>query len=381
MTIADPIDGGRLLRIELVVSALDVAGLEMVVANLTRHLAGRGHDVAVTCIERLGELGERLRDEGFSVSLVPTPGVLTNVYPKDLTSWFRERRPDVVHVHSGAWLKAARAAMPGKIPTIYTLHGIWPDRPWFLPYYTRIAARYTHAVATVTDVLREHLVRDIGLPPDLIRVIPNGIDTASFRPGPRSGLIRKRFNIPDSTVVIGTVARLHRVKNQTLMIDAFARVHAERPDTALVLVGDGPLKEPLAALAAERGIGDAVHFFGVTNDALAAYRDMDIFCLSSITEGTSISALEAMACGVYVVLSAVGGNPRLLADGRLGHLVRPPDDVRALAIALLDGVADPSLRIRFAALAREAVVNHYSLALSATRYLEIYRGALVRNTA
>ena len=364
------------LRVELVVSALDLAGLEMVVANLTRNLAASGHDVGVTCIQRRGELGERLADEGYRVSLVPTPGIMTNFRPVELARAFRQRRPDVVHVHSGAWLKAARAANACGIPTVYTLHGIWPDRPWFLPYYSRFAMRYTHTVVTVSDFLRSHLIEDVRLPTQRIRVIPNGIDTNAFSPGPRTGLVRQRFGLAEQTVVIGTVARLHPVKNQALMVEAFARVHADWPDTALVFVGTGPLKDSLSAIAADLGIQDAVHFFGATADAPAVYRDLDIFCLSSITEGTSISALESMASGVYVVLSAVGGNPRLLAGGTLGRLTDPPNDPGVLAAALLEGVRDGDLRRRTAARARQAVVDHYSLDLSTARYVETYRDAV-----
>ena len=100
------------MRVEMVVPSLVTAGMEMVVATLVRALARRGHDVGVTCNQEIGAVGEQLRAEGVSVQLVPAPGILTNIWPRDLARWFAERRPDIVHVHSGVWLKAARPAEP-----------------------------------------------------------------------------------------------------------------------------------------------------------------------------------------------------------------------------------------------------------------------------
>ncbi|MBK7833512.1 MAG: glycosyltransferase [Gemmatimonadetes bacterium] len=116
MTAAAPraLDAGALSptprRIEMVVPSLVTAGMEMVVATLVRALARRGHEVGVTCTQEIGAIGEQLQSEGVPVALVPAPGVLTNFWPRDLARWFASRRPDIVHVHSGVWLKAARAA-------------------------------------------------------------------------------------------------------------------------------------------------------------------------------------------------------------------------------------------------------------------------------
>ena len=369
----DPVGAGkRPVRVELVVPALEVAGMEMVVANLALGLRERGHDVSITCIEYVGPIGERLVSQGIPLRVVPTPGLWTLAFPNDLAAWFRRRRPDIVHVHSGAWLKAARAAMFGPARTVYTLHGIWPQPPWFVPAYTRLANLMTHTIVAVSTSLRDHLINDHGVRPSKIRVIENGVDARRFRPGPQTGAVRSRLNIPPGHFVFGTVARLHPVKNQALMVNAFALAHEQAPDTALVLVGDGALQEALQDHIARLNLEHAVFLFGSADELPPIYRDFNAFVLSSVIEGTSISALEAMASGVPVIATAVGGNPRLLGDGAHGLLVASNDRV-ALADAMLRCVRDRGLCQRLGASGRAAVERDHTLDRTTSRYVDVYR--------
>jgi glycosyltransferase involved in cell wall biosynthesis len=232
-------------------------------------------------------------------------------------------------------------------------------------------ALHSDVVVAVSTSVRDHLARAARVPGRKLRTLVNGIDTDRFRPGARTGALRDRFGVPPDAPLVGTVARFSPVKNQTLLLDAFAAVRREEPRARLALVGDGPLREELAARAAALGIADAVHFAGLTPDPAAAYRDLDAFALSSLSEGTSISVLEAMASGVPVVATAVGGTPALLDGGACGALV-PSGDAAALADRLLAALRDPAARAA-AERARGRAVDVYSLHAMTAGYERLYR--------
>ena len=364
------------MKIEMVANALPTAGLEMVIAYLVRGLSRRGHDVGVTCIEQVGELGERLRDEGHRVSVVPAPGLGTNLRPARLVRWFREIAPDVVHVHSGAWLKGVTAAKQAGVPgRVYTLHGIYPVEPWYLPYMSRMAAARTSVAVAVSETLRTYLLERIGMPPARVRVIGNGVDIGRYSPGVRDPQLARKIGLPQDAFVVGTVARLHPVKNHALLLDAFAAFSRTRDDAVLLIVGEGELRSELLRRAADLGIADRLYLPGTIADTSPVYRLFDVFVLSSVIEGTSMSALEAMASGVAVLATAVGGNPHLLDQGNAGVLV-PTGQVEPLRDALVRLAGDADERSEFARRGRQRVVDFYSDDAMLDAYEAIYAAAV-----
>jgi glycosyltransferase involved in cell wall biosynthesis len=365
------------LTIEMVLPAMEAAGMEAMTARLTRALAARGHRVGVTCIVEGGVLADQLRAEGFRVAVVPALGLRSIVRAPLLESWLRSVAPDVVHVHSGAWLKAARAARRAGVPrVVHTAHGLIgdDDEPWYAPFLHRWAARYTDWVAPVSAPLRDYMARRVNIAAARMRVIPNSVNTDQFRPGQPTGALRKKLGIASDCLVVGTVARLDPVKNHALLIDAFARVHALLPNTTLVIIGDGPLRGDLEARVRSLGMESDVHFVGVSSDVAALYRDLDVFVLSSNAEGTSMSILEAMASGVCVVATAVGGTADLLANGATGMLV-PPSNPAALASALTVVLRDGELRRHLADVGRARAEKQYSEPVMLEAYEALYRGA------
>jgi glycosyltransferase involved in cell wall biosynthesis len=291
-----------------------------------------------------------------------------------LTAHFRAVAPDVVHVHSGAWGKAAAAARrAGDVPVVFTLHGMpyWESPHW--RHLHRLSAWQTDRVVAVAAPLRDYLVQQVRVPPAKVTVLLNGVDTDRYAPTDRARdaqALRQRLGIPAGRAVIGTVARLDPIKHQAMLVDAFAQLRGEGVDADLVIVGDGERREALLAQAVALGIADRVHLPGPVSDTAPAYRAFDAFILCSLEEGTSMSVLEAMASGTPVVATAVGGTPALLEDD-CGLLV-PSRDTAALAAAVSRVLGEPATAAALATRARDRAVRRYGRAAMVEGYERIY---------
>lgn len=362
----------RPLRVEMILPSLIAGGMEMVTARLAMRLGEAGHHVGVTCLLDTGPLAPELEAAGHRVAVVEAPGLRTNIAPTALTEWLRSQQPDVVHVHSGAWLKGVRAARLAGVPrVIFTEHGLNDHEPWFSSCLKRCGAHYTDTVVAVSEPLKEYLVHTAGIRADRVTVIANGVDTMRFNPtGPTAG-VRARLGIGGAPVV-GHVARLAPVKNQPLMVDAFAEARKRVPNAHMIIVGEGSEREPIEARIAANSVEACVHLIGEARDIPEILREMDVFALPSKAEGTSMSVLEAMASGVSIVASSVGGTPDLLNHGECGRLV-PPNDVSALANAFVEVLSSPTLRSTLGSAGRERAVRHYSETTVAQRYEVLYR--------
>ena len=367
----DAASGNTTLTIEMVLPYLVRGGMETMVARMALALAARGHQVGVTCTQFGGPLADYLRGEGMRVAVVPALGVLSNARAPRLEQWLRTVRPDVVHVHSGTWLKTARAARRAGVPrVIHTAHGLLDREPWHGMLLKRLAARSTDHVVAVSSALQQEIARQISRPAESVKLIPNGIDTSRFQPGARVGTLRERLGIAGDAKIVGNVARLQDVKNHALLLEAFAPLARRVPDSQLVVVGEGPLREELLGSAMKLGIAGRVHFIGAEDDTAPLYREFDVYVLPSKAEGTSMSLLEAMASGIPVVASAVGGTPDLLAHGARGRLV-PPGDAAALEQGIFEALTDPSAA-RVAGVARRDVIREYSEQAMVTAYERLY---------
>ncbi|WP_134499182.1 glycosyltransferase [Microvirga pakistanensis] len=368
---------GAAIAVEMILPSLETGGMETMTAALAEALAARGHRVGITCLEKEGELAEGLRRKGIPVTLVPCPGTSPLVRPHPaLRAHFAARAPDVVHAHNGVWAKAALAARAAGVPAVvHTAHGFSIDEPWFGDVLRWWAGLRTDLIVAVSASLRDHLVHTARIPASRVVTVINGIDTVRFAPTRRSGILRKALGIGPETPLIGCVARLDPIKNHALLLEATALLVPHIPDIHLVLVGDGPLSASLREQAETLGLGGRLLLAGTLADTAPAYRDLDVFVLPSVSEGTSISILEAMASGVPVVATAVGGTPRLLDGGACGTLV-PSGDPAAMAEAIRRLLIDPAGRARMARCARERVLKEFGHAAMVRAYEQLYRQAV-----
>lgn len=359
----------------MVLPTLGRAGMEVMAARLAVELTELGQSIDVVCLEATGPMAEELAAAGVPVHLIRTPGLRTNISPSQLTKWFTSTKPDVVHSHSGVWLKAARAARMARTPgMVHTVHGLLTVEPWYNPILMRVAARVTSRVISVSEPLRGYMLETIRLRDDEVQTVPNGVDTRVFSPSldvAREETIGRKISGP----VIGCVARFDPIKDHPLLLEAFALVRRTHPDAVLVLVGDGSARASLEHRAAQADLSGSVVFAGDRRDTPDLYRCFDVFALTSKAEGTSMSILEAMATGCCVVATSVGGTPALLNEGAAGVLV-PPGNATKLADRFNAVLSDDTQRRKLGEIARTRAVDIYSQRTMALRYLEIYRDVL-----
>jgi sugar transferase (PEP-CTERM/EpsH1 system associated) len=361
-----------------VVYRFDVGGLENGVVNLIDRMPGWRHAVlALTEVTRFAERVQR-NDVEF-IALGKTPGHAVGLYPA-IWRVMRRLRPAVVHSRNLAALEAQLPAWAARVPLrvhgehgrdVDDLDGLSPRHRWLRRLYRPFVHRY---VALSRD-LSHYLVAGVGIAADRVVQIVNGVDSERFRPafGGRQPIEGCPF-VGDEWLV-GSVGRMASVKNQTQLTRAFVRLlqldPARRTRARLVLVGDGPLRaECLALLRA----ADADHLGwvpGARNDVAEVMRGLDCFVLPSLAEGVSNTILEAMATGLPVVATAVGGNPELVEAGRTGELV-PAGDVDAMAQAMLKLARDPATAARYGRAARAEVERRFSLQAMVAAYQGVY---------
>ncbi len=219
----------------------------------------------------------------------------------------------------------------------------------------RLLNRVTGGLATrvvaVSEAVREETARTLGIARERIAVIPNGVDTHAFTPASR----------PVAAPVIGCTGRLHRKNGHPTLLDAFAAIRQAVPEARLLLVGDGPERGSLERAVSRRGWGGIVTFAGEQADVRPWLHRIAVYVQPSISEGMSNSILEAMASGLPVVATRVGGTPEVVEDGVSGLLV-PPEDPAALATALVTLLGDPARRAAMGAAGRDRVARRFSQA-------------------
>jgi sugar transferase (PEP-CTERM/EpsH1 system associated) len=365
------------LKIAHVVLSMNVGGLESIVLDLVREGRLLGQTVAVVCLEAPGVLAQQVEAQGARlVTLDKPPGIRLGLFGR-LRSLFRELRPDVVHTHQiGALFYAGPAARKAGVPVVvHTEHGKHYDQPsrarWLARLAARRAARFFCVSADIAAAVQAHGI----VARRKIHMVPNGIDTDRFRDRGDRGRVRASLGIPADAPLIGTVGRLSEIKRQDLLIRAFQRVRARIGDGHLLLVGDGPCMGLLRELAAGLGLDDRVHFTGYQPQPAPYLQAMDVFALTSRSEGMPLVVLEAWAAGVPVVATRVGGLPELIDDERIGILVDFNNE-DALARALGDLIADRPRARRLGEAGRDRVESRFSLGQMAAEYRRHYNELL-----
>ena len=349
---------------------LDFGGLETLLVDCVNRMPADKYRHAIVCLTGYTAFADKITRPGVALyALDKAPGLGLGTHAA-LWKLLRRLRPAILHTYNLSAIEYnLTAALAGVPIRVHAEHGRDAGDPQGLNrkhnLLRRLMSPFVDRYIPVSDDLRRWLGGVVGIAQAKIKLINNGVDTAHFDPGPHDG----------AQFVIGTVGRIQDVKNQAALVDAFIALRALLPARALrlVIVGDGPLRAGLEAKVAAAGLAEVVSLPGARNDIAQLMRGFSVFALSSIAEGTPVTLLEAMACGLPVVSTAVGGIPELVRDGATGLLV-PPGDTQALAAALARYAADPALAARHGAAGRERIENHYSVSAMVQAYVALYDG-------
>ncbi|MBU2601263.1 MAG: glycosyltransferase family 4 protein [Actinobacteria bacterium] len=391
--------GGAKVTTVMYTDATGFGGAELHLASLAAAL--RSTPYRPLALLHPGSTDARLSDllgrDGVPVVAAPRPTGKT-----DLGSWLAFRRAlstldacaerVLLHCHQATPYSnhmAMAAAWSLRVPIVCTEHAYYPpDTAQLQTRRTLMQAMIAQDVAVSRAVARS-LVRDLGQRPDKIVTIYNGIEPASssenaviLRDATRTRM-RDALGIATDTLVVGTVGRQSPEKNLPALIDAVARLGPSAADVVLLLCGEGD-EQTRAALRTrgdEAGLGDRLLLPGRLDDLPGVLAALDVFALPSLTEGMPLSLMEAMAAGVAVVATAVGGVPELVRDGTNGLLVEEPSDTAALSAAIARLLAHPTLRADLAQNAARTVKNRFSFDRMIDRIQLTYDHVIRRSSA
>ena len=365
------------IRVLHVTFNMGIGGTEQVIRHLVTALDPLRFQNQIFCIDGyVGEIGQHLHGHGIEVVSLKRGKGLDISLVKHIRRMVQERRIDIIHCHQYTpWVYGWMAAWGTKARVIFTEHGRFhPDKYrykaiLFNPFF----ALTTEAVVAISEATKKALARYEFVPNHKIHLIYNGLVLLEVPPDQITNL-RKTLGIGKNDLLLGTVARLDPVKNQLMMLAAFKKVNQNKPHTWLLLVGDGPSRQVLESAAKDLGISERVIFTGFIEDPARYLAAMDLFLLSSHTEGTSMTLLEAMSLGIPAVATRVGGNPEIVKDGETGILTEP-DSAQSFSEAIVWLLENSELRQRMSAKSIEVFHQEFSVDTMASSYSELYNSA------
>jgi glycosyltransferase involved in cell wall biosynthesis len=357
------------LHVVHVVLSLDIGGAERNVINQIRQAPALEQTVSVVCIERAGTLAPVAETLGARViSLDKQPGLQLRL-GKRLARVLGGLKPDVVHTHQiGCLFYVGLAGRRMRLPlVVHTEHGREDYDRLRTRWLGRMASQQANRFYCLTKDLSDFVAGHRVCPGRKIRLIENGIDLDGFRDPGDPAAVRADLRIPLGVPVIGTVGRLTEVKRQDLLLRAFARVRARFPDAHLVVVGDGPCRPGLEQLAHELEVASHVRFTGFQPSSAPYLHAMDVFALTSRSEGMPQALLEASVAGRAAISTAVGGIPDVISHRKSGLLFAFGDE-SALVTGLCELLADGDQARYFGLAARAHVESRFSIRRMAREY-------------
>jgi glycosyltransferase involved in cell wall biosynthesis len=340
---------------------MDVGGLERVALDLSRKVDPERFECRILCVRKAGGLAPIAQELGVQVEALGARGWATGVLC--LARRLRQIRPQILHTHNpGAHRVGVPARVLAGVPVlVHTKHGRnHPDDPRAVAMNRRLA-RFSDAIVAVSHDAARVALEIERIPAAKVHVIHNGIE-----PGEPLSASAWDSWLPRAI----TVARLDPVKDQRTMLWAIRKVADAWPDFRLDIVGDGPDRPMLERMTRELSLEANVTFFGYRRDVGTLLRRPQIFLLSSISEGIPLTLLEAMAAGLPVVATDVGGNREVVEPAVTGFLVPPraPDELAAAVLALRDPLAARAL----GAAGRARLENMFDLRRTIDRYCQLY---------
>jgi glycosyltransferase involved in cell wall biosynthesis len=348
---------------------------------LAKGLINAGIHVEVACPEN-SVIAEAVRAEGLVVHPIDIIGPIS--FQNDITCIKQIKKIilhgkyDLIHFHgSKAGLVGRIAALlAGHKRTVLTVHNfvVYQEVPLvkrtIFKYGEYLLSHITSKIITVSNALKEDLVKNYGIKEDKIIPIYNGIDFFDYNKV--SDKVREKFGLGINTdkPIVGTVARMAPQKGLEYLIKAVPIV-LKKCDVLFVIAGDGPMMSELVEMVKQTGLQDKVLFPGYVKNISRFFACLDIFVIPSIAEGLSITTIEAMACGLPVVASNVGGLPELVGNEKNGLLVEPRNEAQ-LAEAITSLLRDSDARKRYGVIGKEAVSQKFTKETMVVNTINVY---------
>ena len=364
-----------------IILRLAVGGLENGIVNLINHMPTERYRHAIISLTDSTDFRDRIQQTEVPViALNKTDGHDLGMHAR-LWKVLRSLRPDIVHTRNLPALEylipAALAGIPGRIHgehgrDMYDLDGTKVK----YNLLRKVVRPFVNRFIAVSANLAEWLVETVGIHPEQVVQIYNGVDIQRFYPciGPRPS-IGSEGSASQGTLILGTVGRLEKVKDQLTLVEAFLHLLDTEPGARdrlrLVVVGDGSLREEAQKLLQKANAEGLAWLPGERDDIPDMMRGFDLFVLPSLREGISNTILEAMASGLPVVATRVGGNPELVVEGETGMLV-PPSDPAAMAKAVRTYLNHPELLKAHGQAGRRRVEQEFSMEKMVNGYMEVY---------
>jgi len=369
------------MTIAHVLHRLCPAGAEILAADLARQLKGN-YRFVFFCLDEIGPLGHQLEAEGFDVvDLARSPGVDFKL-AKRLRLATRQHEVKLLHAHQ--YTPFFYAAMSRRLspapPVLFTEHGRhYPDHRRIKRLIAnRFLVRRIDRMTAVGRFVKQALIEYEGLAADRIQVIHNGIEPSPFSDqDPRAAFCDEVGLDPGKPICLH-VARFHPVKDHGTAIHAFARVVAQIPQAALVLAGDGENRGKMESLAQDLKVAENLRFLGVRADIPRLMAAVDLLLLSSLSEGLSVTLLEAMAASLPIAATDVGGNSEVVIHGQTG-LLSLRGDAAALAMNMLTLIKDPKLRASMGEKGRKRLDQYFTQQQMHTAYNDLYQQMLKKS--
>jgi len=304
---------------------MTIGGTQQVIRQLVENIDSTKFIADIVCIDnRLGELGVIVQNNGVKVHLMDRQHGFDYALILQLKRLININNYDLIHCHQySPYVYGLLASILTSAKVIFTEHGrFYPDYgTWKRKVINPILSLFTSQITTISQATKKALVKFENFKEDNIDVIYNGvIDNSHFHVD--EALLKVQFDIPGDVFIFGTISRLQPIKNQLMMINAFKDVNEINPDTHLLIVGDGEMKDQLKSLVDKLGLLDSVTFTGFQKNPYQFHQIIDTFLLSSFSEGASMTLLEAMSFSTPCVVTDVGGNAELIIDKENGVVVK-----------------------------------------------------------
>ncbi len=370
-----PLPGKKPIKLLYVVHSLNLGGAEKLAVKMAQAFSHE-FDVTVVCLDEPGIWAGELRRMKIPVyCLWRQPGLDLSVSFK-LAEFARTRGVDIIHAHqTSPWFYSSLSRIFHSKPRLlFEEHGrhypevenkkkVVVNRLFVIPL--------THRVVAVSEDVKKHLVRYEGVPEEKIAVIYNGVDLPRMiSPGERQR-IREQLGIGDRNFLIGTVGRFDPIKNLPLLVKAIKHASQQVPEIRAVFIGDGPCLDEVKELRNRLNLTDILHLPGYRSDASSLVQALDLFVLSSFSEGTSMALLEAMAYGIPVVVTDVGGNPEIVLAGETGWVV-PSNSLSDLTAAILDAALNPEKSEKFGLAGKQRFERYFTFEKMIQNYHRVY---------